>query len=305
MPENIKRAADDSARVETTDDKLNKLLAGLNTLVTRMDAQEERLGEVEKKACDVMKRHDDDDDDKKVTDDDDDDKAAKADAKKRRDAEPYAGKETPEEEEAEMRELAGAKPDDDDDDDRKAKDDSIRADTKRKSAKDAEEPIPPAAAADSALKAMAEEIAVLKSRMPKALTDSDYAEMAKVHSAADSVYMSFGERAPNFSAGDTIIGYRKRLAAGLAARTKDFSGMGIYAMADSDFSIVEPLIYAAAADSASAPTNVTAGVLRPVSVTRNGHTTTTYVGDPKAAFAAFSDVGANYAFVRPDSNVRN
>jgi hypothetical protein len=141
------------------------------------------------------------------------------------------------------------------------------------------------AKADAAAKAKADsevqaKIDAVAAQIPKAMSDSDFAAMADCQSKADSVASAFGESASRPQMGESVLGYRKRLAAKFKAHSKEFAGVDITAIADSAlFDIVEKKIYADAFEAANNPVMSEGEGLREIkSRSPAGHQISTFKG---------------------------
>jgi hypothetical protein len=322
MPEVKERAAEDSART----DKLDKILSGIDNVVTRMDSNEERLSEIEKRVKEDGKKSDataeepvaaEKKDDAKRKDED---KAYEGKENKEEEFEELKAILGDKKVADAIRKFGDAMKSGRNDEDGAGEEGSNsdpRSDTKKKTVSEGFmeggtfHPIRASAgyssrkAGDSeeedksinvndpaAVAGMAKEIAELRARLPKSLTDTDYGEMAGIHAKADGVYSQFGERAPAFSQGHTPTSYRKQCASDLAKKTDRFKGLNLFAMADDAFAAIEPMIYADAETAAQSPSHLPAGQIRPVSrVDAAGHRITEYIGSDMSAFLA--------PFIRP------
>jgi len=148
---------------------------------------------------------------------------------------------------------------------------------------------------EAAAKADAEEtrkkIADLESRMPKELSDSDYAEMADAQAKADSVYSAFGDSAPRPLRGEDLLSYRKRLASNLKKHSANWKSVDISALPAEAVEIAEKQIYADAAVTASHPVDLPAGTLRAIEKRdANGQLVRTFVGDANAWMGEFKTI---------------
>lgn len=257
-------------------EKLDKLLSALDSMAKRMDALE--AGE-EKKADDEM------------CDDAGDGASTLAGGEEdRREGGPervVADKRKDESEEVEAKKAD----DDDDDDAKKSDDDDDYAKKADKARRDAEEEEKEKMRKDS--EEIARRIADVESRLPKRMSDADYAAMADAQARADAVYSAFGDRAPRALEGETPLAYRRRLAKGIQQHSPKWkkSDLALIASVDSAaFAEIENDIYADALVSAKSPADIPFGELRAVnrvdSVT--GHRMTEFYGEPRSWMARFS-----------------
>ena len=138
-----------------------------------------------------------------------------------------------------------------------------------KAKKDAEEEAEKAKKADSDLAAIKMAVADLAKRTPRAMTDADYTAMAGIQARADSVLMMHGLRASRPQDGETIDGYRLRMASALKAHSATWKGVDLTKIvADAEaFKIAEGGIYADAEAAAMRPINGPTGELRAVART--------------------------------------
>jgi 8-oxo-dGTP pyrophosphatase MutT (NUDIX family) len=260
VPDDIKEVVEETKKADAAEggDKLDKVLAHLDSLHKRMDAFEAE----EKIADKAKRRHDDDDDDeenpenieaKRVIadkakrrhddDDDDDDSKARKDAKRRHD-------------------------DDDDDDEEKAKADAAKR-----------------------YDDVARRIDQVEAMLPKQISDADYAAMADAQAKADKVFSAFGDSAPRPLNGETLLAYRRRLATGLKQHSATWKPVELSALADdAAFTIAETQIYADATAAAMNPAGLPEGSLREiVSTDLTGRRMISFVGEPRAWMSNFSN----------------
>jgi hypothetical protein len=119
-----------------------------------------------------------------------------------------------------------------------------------------------------------------------ALTDAQMDEMTDIQSRADSVFQAHGKHAPRFVAGESPLGYRRRLARELQPHSKQFAKVNLVAVQDAEaFKHFEDGIYHDAAAAAHDPSLVEAGTLRAIRTTDPaGRTITSFVGDAKTGW---------------------
>lgn len=254
-----KKDADEKAEKEKADaaskkdadagEKLDKVLSCLDSIVEKHDALSKRMDSYEEMA--------DKKDSKKDAKKDAAEEKAKEEAaavaadKNKKDS---ARKDEPAERE-EMAERIKAK-------EKEKADADAKADSDAKDARD--------------VKRM---IADLDARIPKQLSDADYAAMADSQARADDVYSAFGKRAPRPLDGESNVAYRRRLATGLKGHSKTWKEIDLLALTDSALPIAEEQIYADAQTAALNPVDMEEGQLRPV-VRRDetGRNVTTFHG---------------------------
>ncbi|HGW8507405.1 TPA: NUDIX hydrolase [Raoultella ornithinolytica] len=201
-----------------------------------------------------------------------------ADLKAKADAEEAAKKEKADSEEKEAEE-AKAKADAEE----KAAKEKSDAEAKEKADADEAEKM----AKEKADSQLRQEIADLRSRIPTELSDEERNEVADAQVKADSVFSSFGKRAPIPLSGEKPLAYRRRLMIQLQEHSPDFKSVDLSAIADSALlSVAEKTIYADAQKSASL--SIGAGMLREIKrADATGRQISTFEGDPAATWAPF------------------
>jgi hypothetical protein len=214
---------------------------------------------------DSTKKSDDDDDKKdsvKKSDDDDDKKADEFPPKKKEDSAKKAdGKKRGDDGELEIKgkKEDSAKKSDDDDDDKK---DSVKKSDDDDDKKDSTK-------ADSIgvlrrqISDQADTIRRLEALMKPRSDDEHYA-FAEAQAKADSVFGSFGQRAPRPMEGELLDDYRCRLATKLKSHSKAWGNVKLGKLPSEAFAIAEGQIYADAATAAANPVDLAAGELREV-----------------------------------------
>ncbi|HGL1528332.1 TPA: NUDIX domain-containing protein [Yersinia enterocolitica] len=138
--------------------------------------------------------------------------------------------------------------------------------------------------ADSDLRS---EMALLKSRLPTELSDSERNELADAQVKADSVFSVLGKRAPMPLSGEKPLSYRRRLMIQLQEHSSDYKAVDLSSIADSALlNIAEKQIYADAQSSASL--SVGPGMLREIKRSDGtGRQISTFEGDPAATWGPF------------------
>ncbi|EAT6369377.1 NUDIX domain-containing protein [Salmonella enterica] len=201
------------------------------------------------------------------------------DAKEKADAEEAAKKEKADAE-AKEAEEAKAKADAED----KAAKEKADAEAKEKADAEAAEEKAAKEKADSELR---QQIADLKTRIPTELSDEERNEVADAQVKADSVFSSFGKRAPAPLSGEKPLAYRRRLMIQLQEHSPDFKTVDLSSIADSALlGFAEKQIYADAQKSASL--SVGPGMLREIKrADATGRQISTFEGDPAATWAPF------------------
>ncbi|HCU1302513.1 TPA: NUDIX domain-containing protein [Klebsiella pneumoniae] len=132
-----------------------------------------------------------------------------------------------------------------------------------------------------------QEIADLRSRIPTELSDEERNEVADAQVKADSVFSSFGKRAPIPLSGEKPMAYRRRLMIQLQEHSPDYKAVDLSAIADSQLlSTAEKHIYADAQKAASL--SVGPGMLREIKrKDATGREISTFEGDPAVTWAPF------------------
>ncbi|HBV9606243.1 TPA: NUDIX domain-containing protein [Klebsiella pneumoniae] len=201
-----------------------------------------------------------------------------ADLKAKADAEEAAKKEKADAE-AKEAEEAKAKADAEE----KAAKEKADAEAKEKADAEAAEKM----AKEKADSQLLQEIAELRSRIPTELSDEERNEVAEAQVKADSVFSSFGKRAPIPLSGENPMAYRRRLMIQLQEHSPDYKAVDLSAIADSQLlSTAEKHIYADAQKAASL--SVGPGQLREIKrADATGRQISTFEGDPAVTWAPF------------------
>jgi 8-oxo-dGTP pyrophosphatase MutT (NUDIX family) len=153
--------------------------------------------------------------------------------------------------------------------------------------------------------AMQRDMEALKSRMPKPLTDADFHALAEAQERADAVYGAFGAniRAPRPMDGETLPGYRRRLAAGLQKHSPRWKEIDLYAINDAALVNVEQDVYNDAMAVARNPADLGEGELRSHRrILESGHTSVDFYGKPSAWMNEYAGNRRLLAGVRTKSN---
>ncbi|HDZ0981795.1 TPA: NUDIX domain-containing protein [Klebsiella quasipneumoniae] len=160
-----------------------------------------------------------------------------------------------------------------------------KADAEAKAKADAEEA--EKMAKEKADSQLLQEIAELRSRIPTELSDEERNEVAEAQVKADSVFSSFGKRAPIPLSGEKPMAYRRRLMIQLQEHSPDYKAVDLSAIADSQLlSTAEKHIYADAQKAASL--SVGPGMLREIKrKDATGREISTFEGDPAVTWAPF------------------
>ncbi|MDN0028651.1 NUDIX domain-containing protein [Serratia marcescens] len=177
--------------------------------------------------------------------------------------------------------------------DEKAKADAAEAEEKAKAdAAEAEEK----AKADSELARIRADMEELKNRVPQEVSDEERNEIADTQCKADSVFASFGERAPQPMAGERAMPYRRRIMTRLQKYSTDYKEVDLHAIADSQLlTIAEKKIYADAQASAASSLEPGAGLREVVRTDATGRRISNFIGNPSACWAPFQAVSRKLA----------
>lgn len=256
----------DAAAPGTSEEKLDKLLNGLGSLNTRMDADETARKDGEGKVMAALdsfaKRLD----------------ACEADNKARKDADEK------EEKEKERADAAAKK----DADEKKEKEEKERADAEAKAKE--EEKGRADAAARAASPDVQAQLKALEARIPVALSDADRKLFTDAQVRAERVAQAFGdsEGAPRWVNGESLSDYQRRLLGKYKPHSVHWKDKDLMKVDASVLDIAESQIYADAMTAASAPTTVVAGTLREHTTTDiTGRRITRFIGDPEVTWSPF------------------
>ncbi|HCC9234581.1 TPA: NUDIX hydrolase [Salmonella enterica subsp. enterica serovar Dublin] len=169
------------------------------------------------------------------------------------------------------------------------------AEAKAKADAEAEEK----AKADAELEKIRADMEEMKSRVPQELSDEERNEIADTQCKADSVFASFGERAPQPMAGERAMPYRRRIMTRLQKYSSDYKEVDLHAIADSQLlSIAEKKIYADAQASAASSLEPGAGLREVIRTDATGRRISTFIGDPSATWAPFQAVSRKVAGIK-------
>jgi len=195
-----------------------------------------------------------------------------------------------------------------DEKEREKADAKAKADAEAKAKADAEEEEKKKNDAAAKAKADAEEsvrkrIADVEARLPKQMTDADYAAMADAQVTADKIYMMHGGRAPRPLDGERLIAYRRRLATQLKEHSRAWKDIDLSVIADDEkniaFSNVERQIYADATEAGLHPIAPSEDFLREiVNEDVTGRKISTFVGRPSAWMGQFASNKRKLAGIR-------
>ncbi|MEC5843026.1 NUDIX hydrolase, partial [Serratia nevei] len=147
------------------------------------------------------------------------------------------------------------------------------------------------AKADSELAKIRADMEELKNRVPQEISDEERNEIADTQCKADSVFASFGERAPQPMAGERVMPYRRRIMTRLQKYSADYKEVDLHTIADSQLlSIAEKKIYADAQASAASSLEPGSGLREVVRTDATGRRISNFIGEPSACWAPFQAV---------------
>ncbi|ECJ2511921.1 NUDIX hydrolase, partial [Salmonella enterica subsp. diarizonae] len=179
----------------------------------------------------------------------------------------------------------------------KEEEEKAKADAEEKAKADAE--AEEKAKADAELEKIRADMEEMKSRVPQELSDEERNEIADTQCKADSVFASFGERAPQPMAGERAIPYRRRIMTRLQKYSSDYKEVDLHAIADSQLlSIAEKKIYADAQASAASSLEPGAGLREVIRTDATGRRISTFIGDPSATWAPFQAISRKVAGIK-------
>jgi len=250
-------------------DSMKDCSAKMDSATKRMDEEEE------KKKADAAKRADAEKEEEKkkadaakakadANENGDDEDKKKADAKAKADAE-----------EEDKKKADAAKKADAEKDEMDKKDDAARADALVANHPD--------------FKAMREQLAALSAKMPAVISDADRGAFADAQARADVAYKAHGKDAPGPLMGETILSYRKRLAAGQKANSPRAEKLDVLSIADEGFmGVMEEMIYADSVAASRSTAGIPVGQLRERrSTSAAGHKIAEFDGDPGVWMSQF------------------
>jgi len=240
-------------------EKLDKVLTHLDSLHSRMDEMSARMDAVEKRGDAESESKSEEKDEKDE------------DEEKRDDAESEGEKKLEEEErEAEDKETEDTRKDE-----AETEDEEEKA-LKREARSDS----------DSELVGLLRDI---HRRLPREMPEAERGRFVEAQARADRVAQAFGDTAPRWLNGESLLQYRRRLARTFQHHSGDWKGVDLSRIADeAALDIAERRIYADAMEAALHPADTSTPFLRPISETdRAGRKITRFVGSIEATFGPF------------------
>ena len=195
-------------------------------------------------------------------------------------------------EEEEERKADKAKKDEDEEkedvgeEEKKVAIDKSRKDAKRKDESEEEEKKEEESRKDAELADLKAQVSALARLVrPTRLSDEERTAMIDAQARADSVYRLHGKEAPRPMDGETLVAYRRRLADGVRAHSKNWSDVDIGGLADAALSVAERQIYADADEAGRRPPVGSFDGLRAIKrQDEAGRTIIEYVGDPRSVY---------------------
>lgn len=192
-----------------------------------------------------------------------------------------------------------------DEEERKKADAKAKADAEAKAKADAEAKAKADAEAEEkkradALEEVRKSVADVANRLPRQMTDADYAAMADSQVKADRIYGMHGKRAPRPLDGETLMGYRRRMANELKEHSPAWKSIDLRVIADdSAFANIETTIYADAEQAGLHPVEMSSDFLREiVEPDVTGRKISTFVGRPSAWMNQFASQKRRLAGIR-------
>jgi 8-oxo-dGTP pyrophosphatase MutT (NUDIX family) len=162
-----------------------------------------------------------------------------------------------------------------------------KADAKAKADAEAAEK----AKADADTAEMRKRISDVEAKLPKQMTDADYAAQADAQMKADRICLMHGRRASRALEGESLMAYRRRLANDLKEFSTPWKSVDLNVISDDTaFGNVEAVIYADAEKAGLHPPAPADDFLREIiNEDITGRKISTFVGRPSAWMRDFSD----------------
>ena len=133
----------------------------------------------------------------------------------------------------------------------------------------------------------------LKNRVPQEVSDEERNEIADTQCKADSVFASFGERAPQPMAGERAMPYRRRIMTRLQKYSTDYKEVDLHAIADSQLLTIAEKNLCGCAGIGGISLEPGAGLREVVRTDATGRRISNFIGDPSACWAPFGRLAAN------------
>jgi 8-oxo-dGTP pyrophosphatase MutT (NUDIX family) len=127
----------------------------------------------------------------------------------------------------------------------------------------------------------------IQAQLPK--SEAEMGLYADAQAKADSVYQAFGKHAPRPLSGESLLGYKRRLAKNFQPHSQVYKDVDLTKIADSTLMrVAEDQIFSDAMVAAKHPTDLPNGVLREIpKADATGRVFKTFVGSPSAWTADF------------------
>jgi hypothetical protein len=118
----------------------------------------------------------------------------------------------------------------------------------------------------------------------------DPTELAKLHEAADDLLKPFNQFAPRYMEGETVDGYRKRLASRVQQHAPSMQNINLRESVGTAFNLIEKQIYDEARREAVRPTTIPDGEMRELTkYDATGRPFLEFHGSPKAWINDFAN----------------
>src|ERR1700679_3799896 len=115
-------------------------------------------------------------------------------------------------------------------------------------------------------------------------------ELAKLHEAADDLLKPFNQFAPRYMEGETVDGYRKRLAGRVQQHAPSMQNVNLRESIGTGFDLIERQIYDEARREAVRPTTIPDGEMRELKkYDATGRPFLEFHGSPKSWLGDFSN----------------
>jgi hypothetical protein len=122
------------------------------------------------------------------------------------------------------------------------------------------------------------------------MPDPDPTEFAKLHEYADTLLKPFNQYAPRYMEGETLAGYRKRLAGRIQQHAPSMKDINLRESVGTAFNLIEKQIYDEARREAVRPTTIPDGEMRELKrYDDTGRPFLEFHGHPKAWLGDFSN----------------
>ena len=259
----VKADAEGAPENSKQGEQLDKILAHLDSLHKRMDsyeAKKDAKGEEEEAKKDA----------------EEEEEKAKKDAKRKDGEEEEESKKDAKKDDGEEKEKADAEEED------KPKKDAKKDDAEETEMMDSRK--------DSvAVSSLRKQMADLERRMPVELKPEDREKFVQAQARAEKVSMAFGDSAPRWLNGESLVQYRKRLLRGFQSHSPAWKASDLVGVNDeTTLANIETQVYADAMTAAMNPVSDDGPMLRAVNEKdRTGRVITKFYGSPEACWGPF------------------